>query len=87
MGSALYYILAVSLYRMFERPYVLSGIGILTGYLKAMVSGDKRFDNGEYLKFFRRFERSALLRGKKRTIEKYDEQVRNQFQPPDKRKL
>jgi hypothetical protein len=71
MGSAFYYVAAVALYRMFERPYIVGGWGILWGYLKAMFSGAPRFDNKEFRRFLRRFELQSLLFGKRRTVERY----------------
>ena len=82
MGSAPYYVAAVALYRMFERPFVLSGIGIFWGYLKAWLKRVKRFDNPDYLRFFRRYELESLLFGKRRTMNKYHDRVRKEFPPP-----
>ena len=42
MGSRWYYVLAVSIYRMFERPFVVSGVGILIGYIRASVRREPR---------------------------------------------
>jgi biofilm PGA synthesis N-glycosyltransferase PgaC len=86
MGSTLTYVAAVSVYRMFERPYIIGGIGILIGYVQAMIGGEEQFDDREYLRFFRRFERCALLRGKTRAIRKYNEEVRARFAPPPERR-
>jgi len=42
----------------------------------------------EYLRFFRRFERCALLRGKRCAIRKFDDEVRTRFAlPPQRRKV
>ena len=77
MGSAWYYVLAVSMYRMFERPYVLSGAGIMWGYLKAWFTREPRFCNPEYLRFFRRFELQSLLMGKRRTMNRYHRAIQS----------
>ncbi len=68
MGSSLIYVFAVSVFRMRERPFVLGGLGILYGYLQAMVTRADRYDDAEYLRFFRRYEMSSLFRGKRRTL-------------------
>ena len=78
MGSAWYYILVVSAYRMVERPYVIGGLGILCGYIKAAVTGVKRFDDPRsqgFRKHLRRFERRSLLYGKRGTAEAYHRQI------------
>lgn len=76
MGSALYYVSAVALYRMFEKPYIIGGWGILWGYLKAMFAGMPRFENREFRRFLRRFELHSLLFGKRRTVDRYHQRIR-----------
>jgi glycosyltransferase involved in cell wall biosynthesis len=76
MGSTPYYVAAVGLYRMLEKPYVLSGLGILVGYVEAMLKGAPRMDDPEYLAYLRDYERQALLFGKSRTAAWYHEHVR-----------
>jgi glycosyltransferase involved in cell wall biosynthesis len=85
MGSTLPYVTAVSLYRMFERPYVLSGIGIWWGFVKAMFERHARLDLPSYLKYFRRYERESLLFGKRTTMKKYHDRIRAEFPPPQQR--
>ncbi len=75
MGSRWYYMVAVSLYRVFERPYFINGIGILVGYLQAAFRGDQRFDDQSYLSFFRKYELESLLFGKRNTMKKYHDQL------------
>lgn len=76
MGSAPYFIAAVTVYRMFERPYVVGGIGILWGYLKAMLGRAPRFENEEFRRHLRRFELESLLLGKRRVTDKYHRRIR-----------
>jgi poly-beta-1,6-N-acetyl-D-glucosamine synthase len=87
MGSTLFYVTAVAMYRMLERPYVLSGVGIWWGYVKAMFARQTRFDDPAYLKFFRRFELRSLLFGKRRTMNRYHDLVRREFPPPAQRDI
>ncbi len=82
MGSALYYVAAVALYRLFERPFVVGGVGIFCGYLAAWWRGDRRHEDPEYRRFFRRFELSSLLRGKRNTLQRYNERVRREWPRP-----
>lgn len=76
MGSRWYYVAAVAFYRMFERPYVVSGIGIMAGYIKATLQRQPRFDDPEYLRFFRRYELESLVLGRDRATRRFDERVR-----------
>jgi len=80
MGSAPYYVAAVSFYRMLEKPYVVGGWGILWGYLKAMFSRAPRFENKEFRRFLRRFELQSLLFGKRRTVDRYHQRIRQSQQ-------
>ena len=76
MGSAWYYVLAVSAYRVFERPYVISGLGIVCGYLQAALSAKPRFGDRQYRRFLRRYELVSLLFGKRRTTNAYHQRIR-----------
>jgi glycosyltransferase involved in cell wall biosynthesis len=86
MGSAPYYVLAVSVYRMAERPYIVSGIGIFWGYLKAMVARHSRIRDRDYLQFFRRYELRSLFLGKRRTMNTYHDRIRSDFPAPASRR-
>ena len=79
MGSAWYYTAAVSLYRMLERPRVVGGIGIMTGYLAALIQRQPRFEDVEYRRYYRRYEIETLLTGKHRTLERHNRRVRERF--------
>jgi len=81
MGSTPTYMAAVALYRMAERPYLLSGIGILWGYVKAHIDHAPRMEDGAYLAYLHRFERESLLFGKTRTADRYHDRIRRQAPP------
>lgn len=76
MGSSLLYVLGVAGYRVFERPFIIGGIGILTGYLHAMLSGGKRIEDAAFRRHLRRYEFRSLIRGKRRTMELYNARIR-----------
>ncbi|MGV6814798.1 MAG: glycosyltransferase, partial [Phycisphaerales bacterium] len=67
MGSSLAYVIAVSIYRSKEYPIVVGGLGILMGYLGAVLARAPRYDDQDYLRFFRRYEFESLIHGKRRT--------------------
>lgn len=69
MGSAWYYVAAVAVYRMIEKPYILGGWGIFWGYLKAMLAGSPRFENAEFQRFLRRYELKSLFFGKRKVTD------------------
>ncbi len=76
MGSSAPYVAAAGLYRMAERPYVLSGLGIIWGYLRARFEHAPRMGDPQYLAFLRRYELESLLLGKRRTTARYDARIR-----------
>ncbi|WP_294990116.1 glycosyltransferase family A protein [Sulfuritalea sp.] len=76
MGSAPYFVAAVAVYRMFEKPYVVGGCGIFWGYLKAMFSKTPRFGDKAFRRFLRRFELRSLLLGKRNTTDLYHRKIR-----------
>lgn len=76
MGSAWYYVMASAAYRSIEPPYLLGGLGILWGYFKAQLTGHPRYENPEYRRYLRRFERAQLLRGKRRALAEENQRIR-----------
>jgi biofilm PGA synthesis N-glycosyltransferase PgaC len=76
MGSTPAYVAAAAAYRMVERPYVVSGLGILWGYIRATLQRAPRMNDPEYLNYLRRFERESLWYGKRRTADRYHAQLR-----------
>ncbi|MFQ5463995.1 MAG: glycosyltransferase [Phycisphaerae bacterium] len=71
MGSALYFVVAVVCYRLFEKPYVIGGVGILLGYVGAMVRRAPRIPNLRFQRHLRRYELRSLLFGKRRVARQY----------------
>jgi glycosyltransferase involved in cell wall biosynthesis len=60
MGTHLAYIVAITLYRMAERPWVLGGLNILMGYLWAMITRYPRYEDKEFRKFLRKWQWQKL---------------------------
>jgi len=79
MGSSAPYMAAVALYRMAERPYLTSGLGILLGYVEARLKKAPRMEDPAYLALLHRFELESLLFGKRRTADRYHDRIRRQF--------
>ncbi len=81
MGSAFYYVLAAAAYRSVEPPWLLGGLGITWGYLKAAIDGHPRYANPEYRRYLRRFERAQLVLGKRRATERENARIRRAGPP------
>jgi poly-beta-1,6-N-acetyl-D-glucosamine synthase len=76
MGSRFYYVAAASVYRMFERPWLVGGVGIAYGYLKAAATRHPRYSDPEYLRYLRGYELSSLVLGKRRALDWFNSRVR-----------
>ena len=48
MGTHPLYMVGITAYRMLERPWILGGLCILFGYMKAMVKGQNQYGDGEF---------------------------------------
>lgn len=82
MGSAWYYMLAVSIYRVFQKPYVLGALGILCGYAGSMLRREPRYGDREFQRFLRRYETLSLLTGKRRALALYNRAIRKRRASP-----
>jgi biofilm PGA synthesis N-glycosyltransferase PgaC len=69
MGTSLPYMLASTVRRLAQPPYVVGALVMLWGYLASWVARRPRFDEPGFRPFLRRYQWGALLRGKRRTIE------------------
>lgn len=69
MGTSPIYMLATSVYRMTEKPYVLCGIAMFWGYVWSWIRRKPRYDNVEFRRFLQHWQWRALLVGKKRAVE------------------
>ena len=76
MGSHPLFVLAVCVYRMFERPWLIGGLGIAAGYFGAMLTRQPRFQHAGYRKFLRRYEFQCLLRGKQKAVGELHDAIR-----------
>jgi hypothetical protein len=61
MGSSLLYVVASSVLRMRERPYVIGGLLMIAGYLWGALSRSPRFEDREFRKGLRDWQYRRLL--------------------------
>jgi len=69
MGTGFLFMAASAASRLNQKPYVLGSLAMLWGWLKSALTGAPRYDNPEFRRFLRRYQRRALLVGKKRALE------------------
>lgn len=68
MGSSLPYMTASALYRATQPPLLWGGFAMWLGYVASALSGKPRYEDLEFRGFLRRFQRDALLLGKRRAL-------------------
>lgn len=65
MGTHWLYILAIGLYRAFEKPFIVGGFFIVLGYFKAMIDGVERYDEPGFRKSLHAWQFERLKLGKR----------------------
>jgi glycosyltransferase involved in cell wall biosynthesis len=65
MGTGPVYMLASALFRAARPPLVVGGLGMLAGYFGAMIRGAARYEDPQFRRFLRRYQRACLLKGKR----------------------
>jgi biofilm PGA synthesis N-glycosyltransferase PgaC len=74
MGTGFLYMLASAIYRMREPPYVLGGLALLWGWLKSALQNKPRYADAQFREFLNRYQRRALMVGKRRAIQELTDQ-------------
>ena len=76
IGSSLPYVLATTVYRAVDSPYLIGSLLMLCGYLQAMFQGAPRFGDGAYRSHLSRYEWAVLLKGKRRALAEQNARIR-----------
>jgi glycosyltransferase involved in cell wall biosynthesis len=63
MGTHPLYILAIGLYRTFEKPFILGGISIILGYVSAWIKNIERYDDWAFRKSLHAWQMERLKIG------------------------
>lgn len=69
MGTGFIYMMASTIYRIPEKPYVLGGLAILWGWLRSALLRKPRYNDPEFRIFLRKYQWRSLMVGKRRAIE------------------
>jgi hypothetical protein len=69
MGTSPLYMVASAVLRAAKRPLVIGGVAMLAGYFGAMARRTPRYEDAEFRRYLRRYQRLVLLRGKRRALE------------------
>ncbi|MEM7624437.1 MAG: glycosyltransferase family 2 protein [Planctomycetota bacterium] len=79
MGTSLPFMTASAVFRMTRPPVVLGGLAMWWGYVRAMLTRQPRYDDPEFRRFLRRYQWSALRRGKAAATGAIDERNQERF--------
>jgi len=69
MGTGPLYMALSAVSRMNEQPRVVGSLAIMWGWMRSALTGAPRYDDPEFRRFLRRFQRLALVRGKQEAAE------------------
>jgi poly-beta-1,6-N-acetyl-D-glucosamine synthase len=69
MGTGFVFMLASAIYRIGDKPVGLGSLAMLWGWVKSALQRKPRYDDPEFRRFLRRYQRRALLVGKRRAAE------------------
>ena len=65
MGASPLYCLAIAIYRLPAHPMLIGSIAILWGYMKSWLGGVPRYDDVEFRRYLKAYQRDCLLIGKR----------------------
>lgn len=85
MGTSLAYMTASAIFRMTRPPLVVGGLAMWWGYVRSMFKGERRYDDMEFRRFLREYQRNCLLKGKARATEELNARAAAWFKPPRQR--
>jgi biofilm PGA synthesis N-glycosyltransferase PgaC len=68
MGTGFFYMLASSVNRMIEKPYVLGGLAMMWGWLKSAIQRQPRYEDAEFRAYLRKYQWLSLCLGKRKAI-------------------
>ena len=72
MGTGLGFMTASAVFRLRRPPAVVGSAAMWWGYVRAMLSGQRRYEDLEFRRFLRRYQRACLFRGKRRAVADFE---------------
>lgn len=83
MGTSLAYMLASTVRRLTQPPYVVGALAMLWGYAASWATRRPRFEQPGFGPFLRAYQWGSMLRGKRRTIERIERDRAAVWRPSD----
>jgi biofilm PGA synthesis N-glycosyltransferase PgaC len=85
MGTDPIYMVASAVSRMAKPPFFVGGAAMLVGYLRAAMNRTPRYEDRGFRSFLRRYQRRALLRGKRAATRELDDSSQSRALPDGSR--
>jgi len=73
MGTSLAYMTASAVYRATRPPLFAGGLAMWLGYVASLLARAPRYDDQEFRASLQRFQREALVMGKRRARERFEQ--------------
>lgn len=80
MGTGLAFMAASAAFRMTRPPYVVGGLCMWLGYLRAVAERNPRYENPEFRRFLRAYQRACLVKGKAAATAEVDDRQRGTWE-------
>jgi hypothetical protein len=71
MGTGLFYMIASTISRLNQKPYVLGSLAMLWGWLSSALCRKPRYADIEFRSFLRAYHRRVLIQGKRKAVEAF----------------
>ncbi len=75
MGTGIVYMTASAIFRMTRRPWVIGGLAMWWGYVRAAIRRVPRYNDAEFRRFLRKYQWACLLRGKKQATQAFSQRA------------
>jgi len=82
MGTGPLFVTASAVARLAHPPVVVGTVGMLWGYLRGFLTRAPRYEDLEFRRFLRRYQRRSLVVGKRRATRELDARQASVWRPP-----
>lgn len=79
MGTSLFYITVSAIFRMATPPVFIGGMAIWWGYVRNWLTRQRRYDDAEFRSFLRRYQWTAIRKGKAAAVEMIEAQMADRW--------
>jgi biofilm PGA synthesis N-glycosyltransferase PgaC len=82
MGSSLLFMTASAVYRLTKPPVVVGAVAMWWGYAQSLLRGESRYDDAEFRRFLRLYQKESLLYGKTEAVRRAHQRTLTAFTVP-----